>query len=363
MKGLLNVASADEDLQSSFNDVDTLGFNLLHYCAMYKLNDLIRPLLEKGARINQITSFGSTALHLACSCGNAQAVQLLLFYGANASIPDAAGLTAELVAIAAGFEDIAKLVLQQPIYLSGSTSRSSLDDGQMTPESYVPLRSNELNSARYLQEAFESLSVADKCALSISLGHHQQYLQTMYQTPSVDGMKAYSAVDADRSDLDSSHDAVEISDDFEMQSVLSEISEGDKKSVDAFLKMMNPLDKKKLENEVKLIQNNVRGWLLRKNYINLREATKLLQVTWREKRKQGERKTAPPVCIGGSLILPALKPAATTAITALQAATRGMLARKAFEKLHLQAMSSLVFQKSFSHRVQVKTANSSTPPS
>ena len=33
------------------------------------------------------------------------------------------------------------------------------------------------------------------------------------------------------------------------------------------------------------IQNNVRGWLLRKNYINLREATKTLQGAWRVRRR------------------------------------------------------------------------------
>lgn len=36
--------------------------------------------------------------------------------------------------------------------------------------------------------------------------------------------------------------------------------------------------------QVKKIQNNVRGWILRKNYISLREATKTLQVAWREKK-------------------------------------------------------------------------------
>jgi hypothetical protein len=34
-----------------------------------------------------------------------------------------------------------------------------------------------------------------------------------------------------------------------------------------------------------VIQNNVRGWLLRKNYINLRSAAKKLQVAWREYKK------------------------------------------------------------------------------
>lgn len=37
--------------------------------------------------------------------------------------------------------------------------------------------------------------------------------------------------------------------------------------------------------QVRRIQNNVRGWILRKNYTNLREAAKVLQGAWREKKQ------------------------------------------------------------------------------
>ena len=36
---------------------------------------------------------------------------------------------------------------------------------------------------------------------------------------------------------------------------------------------------------MKLIQSNVRGWLLRKNYINLRHSARTLQQAWRERKK------------------------------------------------------------------------------
>ena len=52
---------------------------------------------------------------------------------------------------------------------------------------------------------------------------------------------------------------------------------------------MGPQELENVKAEVKLIQNNVRGWLLRKNYVNLREATKTLQVAWRERKKQFEK--------------------------------------------------------------------------
>ena len=46
-----------------------------------------------------------------------------------------------------------------------------------------------------------------------------------------------------------------------------------------------PQELEQVEDEVKKIQNNVRGWLLRKNYVNLREAAKTLQGAWRVKRR------------------------------------------------------------------------------
>ena len=115
--------------------------------------------------------------------------------------------------------------------------------------------------------------------------------------------------------------------------------------------------------QVKLIQNNVRCWLLRKNYINLREATKMLQLAWREKKKQHFSSSADvsddlasrhrsayllPTSNSNSSREPgfsSINSSTTTAITTLQAATRGMIARKAFDKVRAQAMSSLAFQK------------------
>ena len=68
-----------------------------------------------------------------------------------------------------------------------------------------------------------------------------------------------------------------------MQSV---ISQSDKQSLDVAMSMMGQSELDQVEDEVRKIQNNVRGWLLRKNYVNLRDAAKILQVAWRGKKKQ-----------------------------------------------------------------------------
>ncbi|KAJ1379021.1 hypothetical protein B484DRAFT_412489, partial [Ochromonadaceae sp. CCMP2298] len=68
----------------------------------------------------------------------------------------------------------------------------------------------------------------------------------------------------------------------EMQSVLSE---SDKESLDVAMSMMGQFELRHIEDEVLTIQNNVRGWLLRKNYTNLRESARVLQGAWRERRR------------------------------------------------------------------------------
>mmetsp|Transcript_5569 Transcript_5569/g.9137 ORF Transcript_5569/g.9137 Transcript_5569/m.9137 type:complete len:990 (-) Transcript_5569:1434-4403(-) len=68
----------------------------------------------------------------------------------------------------------------------------------------------------------------------------------------------------------------------EMQSVLSE---QDKESLDVAMSMMGQFELKAVEDEVRTIQHNVRAWILRKNYTNLRESARFLQSAWREKKK------------------------------------------------------------------------------
>ena len=72
---------------------------------------------------------------------------------------------------------------------------------------------------------------------------------------------------------------------YESMSIRSVISESDKESLDVVMSMMGQQELDQVEDEVRKIQNNVRGWLLRKNYVNLRDAAKTLQVAWRGKKR------------------------------------------------------------------------------
>ncbi|CAN0402581.1 unnamed protein product, partial [Ectocarpus sp. 8 AP-2014] len=72
------------------------------------------------------------------------------------------------------------------------------------------------------------------------------------------------------------------------------------------MSMMGPSDLSEVEDEVKVIQQNFRAWILRCNYKSLRKAAKTLQRPTEDERATREERAA----------------------KALQAAARVMLARK-----------------------------------
>jgi hypothetical protein len=119
-----------------------------------------------------------------------------------------------------------------------SISNSLLSKSDLDP-------SSDVDNTKLLHEALSSLSLVDKCALLVA----------------------------------------------DNQSVMSTT---DKESYRNAMELMGPSEIVKIQEEVKKIQNNVRGWLLRKNYINLRDATKTLQTAWRERRSKSKE--------GGSLL-------------------------------------------------------------
>lgn len=220
-----------------------------------------------------------------------------------------------------------------------------------------------------LQAALSTLSLTDKCALSLSLGSTNMQSQS---SPRTSRISETMDVDLNGSGFNGIPEtSTKLFDDidsmFESQSVWSE---NDKESLGAAMSMMGPLELEKVESEVKLIQNNVRAWILRKNYTNLRDAARVLQAAWREKRKDVDATTPRGVMSPlhrkkrrtlhdyGSQSAPGAHNDIAThrsgeddeklssAAATLQALTRGMLARKTFENAKRQGMASLVIQKS-----------------
>ena len=65
--------------------------------------------------------------------------------------------------------------------------------------------------------------------------------------------------------------------------MLEEWKEGGLREEDirAIMSMMGPSDLSEVEDEVKVIQQDVRAWILRCNYKSLRKAARTLQVLWK----------------------------------------------------------------------------------
>ena len=74
--------------------------SLLHYGAMYGQVELIRLLLENGAVVDHLDSWGNTPLFAAVSNGHTEAARLLLSHGARLAymfqVPDNLAETARL---------------------------------------------------------------------------------------------------------------------------------------------------------------------------------------------------------------------------------------------------------------------------
>ncbi len=151
------------------------------------------------------------------------------------------------------------------------------------------------------------------------------------------------------------YDENSLNDDFEIQSV---IPENEQESIEAALSTMTSEEMVKMEHEVKLIQNNVRSWLLRKNYINLREAVKTLQGAWRGKRNNNSNLTPKTKSFkrmdnylnADSHSNPQsqmdFNDSAVAAAIVLQSHARGRLARQSFQAVRKQAIASVLIQRS-----------------
>ena len=80
--------------------------------AVYEGRDaVVQALLERpGVALNVKNDQGVTALHLAAGNGDVALTRLLLLAGADASMGDGQGRTAENLAVAAGHAKVAKLL-------------------------------------------------------------------------------------------------------------------------------------------------------------------------------------------------------------------------------------------------------------
>jgi hypothetical protein len=180
-----------------------------------------------------------------------------------------------------------------------------------------------------LQVALSSLSLHDQCALSKGLGSMGVFSSPPSPSRGVgpdgcgDGQSVHSlpppAPRASAFSL-SPPSSLLPGDGFDSQGAWSE---SEQHSLEVAMSKMGPRELAKMEEEVKLIQNNVRTWLLRKNYINLRDAARVLQAAWRERKQalgHDTRRTAqhqPPGQVPRGMVSSTHSDSASAALEAL----------------------------------------------
>lgn len=485
---LVNIAAVDDDLLAELDALDQAGYALLHYCCIYNLFTLVPILLAKGANIDVRGVNDVSALQLASMRGNLPIVSMLVSYGADVGLVDADNKTAADLALMEGHNEVFLFItncprstavhtmqggvpLSDPELISGAVSFTPIEPKKQkkssSPIAQVPketvgnfasrmnvnsspsasartpaspslantassadhegsMPSSSTSTATLLQNAFSSLSLTDKCALSLSLNAtaaspcitpresaaSSRRGSFGVASTSVGGV----GVGASEDEFESNDNGVAIerrgslgSENWEGE-VRGVISESDQESLGVAMSLMAPNELEQVEEEVVVIQNNVRAWLLRKNYINLRDAAMTLQVAWRERKSKprplyhvrmgtgprmpsvmeefkeddGDSNTVNPMALvsgtasnrieslkrkvneldenhldmgdnGVRVVFNEHKNAYssdvvgnsdTIASTRLQALTRGMLARKSFGVLKKQAIASLVIQRS-----------------
>ena len=106
----LYVAQKPEQLDVA----DHFGNTALHYAALTNSKDVMRVLSEHKEHlpVNKLNHEHQTALFIACDNGHAEVCECLILLGADATIPDALGITPAQTALLKGHIPIAETLLQ-----------------------------------------------------------------------------------------------------------------------------------------------------------------------------------------------------------------------------------------------------------
>ncbi|EGZ16088.1 hypothetical protein PHYSODRAFT_505751 [Phytophthora sojae] len=431
VRQLVTVAHTSEELLEELNSLDETGLSLLHYVSFYNYSQLVPVLVAHGAHINQQSTQGQTALHLAAGCGHDAVVDVLLQSGADLQVRDFDGLTAADRAEKSGHADVAAKLhrhmgddtstdmgVVDEIYGFGG-SPMEIDDaptpymdagdmGLLEGSSHVvptvrPPRShsnscespceaslaskatsyvgeNQEHNRKLLLGAFSTMSLHDKCALSLSISRDSAGHPTRRRESSVGdeilvspssstgtsagfGSSPASMVGMDSNLVGGRLMLSGTENDSDVQSVIAEDEEGLNK-LQAAMELMGPEERQSLEDEVKVLQHGIRAWLLKRNCKNMRETTKQLREatqTIEDQQKQqeaadhrsmvaselSERERAAVTVQAATRSMLARRSFLQTKHVAIkfQAATRGVLCRKNFARMKAHALASLVIQR------------------
>ncbi|OQR90330.1 calmodulin-binding transcription activator [Achlya hypogyna] len=315
---LVAVAGTSADLLEELNSLDDAGLSLLHYVSFYNCGRLVPLLLAHGALVDQRSAQGQTALHLAAGCGHLEVIDVLLAHRADVTMFDFDCLTPADRAENSGHVAVAAY-LRGLAEASPPKAAANLSFTEMRALGLFPdPDSSDQHNRKLLLGAFSTMSLHDKCALSL-------------------GTKRRGNSLADLDDRDSEHD-------MEVSSVMDDSDVG---KLEAAMQLMGPDELALLEEEARVIQSNVRAWLLRRSYRHMRETTQKLQEAAKESLAEQKLERAAVTVQAATrsmLVRKSYLQQRNTAIK-VQAAARGILCRKNFANMKKSALASLVIQK------------------
>ncbi|TYZ60931.1 hypothetical protein PybrP1_004334 [[Pythium] brassicae (nom. inval.)] len=431
VRQLVTVAHTSEELLEELNSLDEAGLSLLHYVSFYNYAQLVPLLLSHGAQINQQSTQGQSALHLAAGCGHADVVDVLVRSAADLFALDFDGFTAADRADKSDHVELAaslRRLMRHPEDAGGTGERiggvepdrdafaMDIDfsgpavDAVARASEYgavefgSPARScgspaepcggastksknyigeNHEHNRKLLLGAFSTMSLHDKCALSLSISRDPSTQNSSRRRGSSvgdDGFEAPSGGGATRplasvpappdwSDLACGYEATENDSlcDSDVKSVIAD-DEASLTKLEAAMELMGPEERQSLEDEVKLLQHNIRAWLLKRNCKSMREATKRLHEAARSiedqqklleqqqeaseraamaqsERSQRERAAVTVQAATRSMLARRSFLQTKNVAIRVQAATRGVLCRKHFARMKTHALASLVIQR------------------
>ncbi|MFK7913783.1 MAG: ankyrin repeat domain-containing protein [Pseudomonadales bacterium] len=152
-------------LQPALTAVDAVGNTALHHAALLGKREFAQDLLKQGADIHTINDLGEAPLHLSIGAKQAAVTELLLQHGANRSMKNHAGWSAQMLAERLG----------DPLLISTDNARRSLRAVKRERGAiFHYARVGNLEAVRAVASERGSISMLDSAGdspLSLSIKH------------------------------------------------------------------------------------------------------------------------------------------------------------------------------------------------
>mmetsp|Transcript_43167 Transcript_43167/g.69204 ORF Transcript_43167/g.69204 Transcript_43167/m.69204 type:complete len:788 (+) Transcript_43167:91-2454(+) len=370
VKMLVELTREEKELVGQIDSLDDTGFNLLHYTVVFSHAKLVELLLEHGADPNAKTSTGDTPLHLAAEVGDKAIVAKLIDSGADFSIRDASGHTCADLAEMYGFVELQEWIHNTGQFLSttlSSQSYSSASSGAADSLDSPPhnslddvfsingvdtspaKESREDKQNKMLRKALASMSLKDRCALSLGMSSRDRN-QSITSVSSKDvngseGVELLGSLNFDACENTGLH-SPDSAMGKESESNVHQIVSEDEGGLSAVISAMHDDERSELEEEARVIQMNIRRWLLRRNV----RATRRVQTETKGflKHKNSmeiESKATKVQAVSKGFLARREYRQARQDVIQVQAATRCLLAQKNFHFWRRQLSATVVIQR------------------